>query len=398
MLTSLVLALSLAWGQEPQGPPRKALIERAKRLELPTSYVPPLGDPLEHHAAGYAKILCSAVFVTGLDLDFAAENVGYFTAPYPQRSKLKPELDRTKKLVHVHLPNGVTRTAVYTGDQGCVTYPKGTEKLHFQPIRIPRKLPDAATTPWPMGDRVAPAVPKGIDEEKLRAAVEAAFAPDAAMTAAFVVTHKGRLLAERYAPGITPSTPLESWSMGKSLSATLLGILIRQGVYTLTQPAPFPEWSQPGDPRAKIRIADILQMSSGLRIRAPQDPDYDPTGTYPDHLYLYTGGVNSFHYAATRPQQWPVGTVGRYRNTDPVLANYLVRLGVEKRGEEYLSFPQRASSTNSASALWSWRRTPTATFSPRATSSPPAAIGPAWATCISRMASGTASGSCPRAS
>jgi CubicO group peptidase (beta-lactamase class C family) len=59
-------------------------------------------------------------------------------------------------------------------------------------------------------------------------------------------------------------------------------------------------------------------------------------------VYLYTGSVNSFHYAATRPLQWPPNTVGRYRNTDPVLINYLIRLGVEKRGGEYLSFPQRA--------------------------------------------------------
>jgi hypothetical protein len=42
-------------------------------------------------------------------------------------------------------------------------------------------------------------------------------------------------------------------------------------------------------------------------------------------LYLYTGGVNSFHYAATRPPQWPPNTIGRYRNTDPVLINYLIR-------------------------------------------------------------------------
>jgi CubicO group peptidase (beta-lactamase class C family) len=83
-------------------------------------------------------------------------------------------------------------------------------------------------------------------------------------------------------------------------------------------------------------------MSSGLRIRAPQDPDYDPSGPYPDHLYLYTGGINSYHYAATRPQQWLPNTVGRYRNTDPVLISYLIRLAVEKSGEEYLSFPQRA--------------------------------------------------------
>src|ERR1700730_9604783 len=50
---------------------------------------------------------------------------------------------------------------------------------------------------------------------------------------------------------------------------------------------------------AKIRLADILHMSSGLRIKAPQDPDYNPSGPYPDHLYLYTGSVDSFHYAAT---------------------------------------------------------------------------------------------------
>ena len=67
-----------------------------------------------------------------------------------------------------------------------------------------------------------------------------------------------------------------------------------------------------------------------------------PTGPYPDHVYLYTGGIDSFHYAATRPLQWPPNTVGRYHNTDPVLINYLIRLGVEKRGQEYLSFPQRA--------------------------------------------------------
>ena len=59
-----------------------ALIARAKSLELDTPYVPPPGDPLEHHASGFAKIMCSAVFITGLDPDFAAENVGYFTAPY----------------------------------------------------------------------------------------------------------------------------------------------------------------------------------------------------------------------------------------------------------------------------------------------------------------------------
>jgi CubicO group peptidase (beta-lactamase class C family) len=83
-------------------------------------------------------------------------------------------------------------------------------------------------------------------------------------------------------------------------------------------------------------------MSSGLRIIAPQDPDYDENGPYPDHLYYYTGAIDAFKYAATRPQQWPPATVGRYRNTDPVLTNYMIRLAVEKRGEDYHAWPQRA--------------------------------------------------------
>ena len=83
-------------------------------------------------------------------------------------------------------------------------------------------------------------------------------------------------------------------------------------------------------------------MSSGLRFRAMQDPGYDPSLGYPDHLYVYTGGVDAFQFAASRPQQWPPNTVGRYRNCDPLLANYLVRLAVEQRGEDYHAFPQRA--------------------------------------------------------
>jgi CubicO group peptidase (beta-lactamase class C family) len=121
-----------------------------------------------------------------------------------------------------------------------------------------------------------------------------------------------------------------------------MGVLIQRGAYDLEQRAPIPEWQSPGDPRAEIRIADILRMSSGLRIRAPLDPDFDQQGPYPDHLYLYTGGVDLFRYAATRPPQWPPNTVGRYRNTDPVIASYLVRLAVEKRGLDYHSFPQQA--------------------------------------------------------
>jgi CubicO group peptidase (beta-lactamase class C family) len=343
LIGTLVLGTTLR-AQSDTDSRREALVARAKALELNTPYAPPPGDPLEHHTAGYAKIMCSAVFITGLDPEFAARNVGYFTSPLAERAKVaKPVIDRAHKAVRITLPNGVTRTAKYLGDQGCVTLPLGRDSVYFSPTKVRSQLPDPSTEPWPMGD-VLPGtpLPRAIDAGKLRDAIDAAFTPGSGMTAAFVVTWKGRLIGERYRAGITMHTPLESWSMGKSLTATLMGVLIKQGVYDLWQPAPIPEWQGRDDPRGKIRIADILHMSSGVRIRAPQDPDYDPSGPYPDHLYLYTGGVNSFHYAATRPLQWPPGTVGRYRNTDPVLINYLVRLAVEKRGQDYLSFPQRA--------------------------------------------------------
>jgi CubicO group peptidase (beta-lactamase class C family) len=355
-LVALVAALAACGGGEQPAPPsaaaspqaavaaREALIARARALELDTPYVPPPGDALEHQTAGYAKVMCSAVFISGLDPEFSAENVGYFTGPYLERARVgKPAVDRAGRTVSVTVPQGPTLTAKYLGSQGCVTLPPKRSTVYFTPVPVKSALPDPATQPWPMGD-VLPGgpLPAGIDEAKLRQAVDAAFDPPEALTAAFVVTWKGHLVAERYGPGVTARTPLESWSMGKSVTATLMGILIKDGAYQLSQPAPIPEWQSPGDPRAQIRIADLLNMSSGLRIRAPQDPDYDMAGPYPDHLYLYTGRIDSFQYAATRPLQWPPGKVGRYRNTDPVLVNYLIRLAVEKRGEQYLSYPQRA--------------------------------------------------------
>ncbi len=316
---------------------------RSDSFSVKTTYTPIPGDPLTFHADGYATTMCSAVFITGLDPEFAAEHVGYFTAPYAERARMgKLMIDRDKKTVSIKLPNGVVRTAVYTGGQGCVCYPEGKDVLYFKPTAIVRNLPDPEKTPWPMGD-VLPRTPApaGLDMDKVRRALDSAFSPAEAFTAAVVVTYKGRVIGEKYAPGITKTTPLESWSMGKSLSATIMGILMKKGVFKLDQPAPIPEWQGKGDGRAQILIQDIMHMSSGLYCRSAYDPDFDASLGYAEHKYLYTGGVNAFHYAASLPQQWLPNKIGRYRNSDPVLINYLNRLGIEKLGKDYHSFPQR---------------------------------------------------------
>jgi CubicO group peptidase (beta-lactamase class C family) len=342
------MAIGACAGSETEAPSaadqaRAALIARADSFELDTPYEPVPGEPLHHMTAGFAKILCSGVFITGLDPADAAANVGGFTSPFDKRGLVVDTVvDFDRQEVRLTLPDGVVRTAKKYRNQGCVARAIGEDSIHFTPTEVARNLPPAETTPWPMGDIVAEeGWPAEIDREKFEAALDAGFGPPEARTEALVVTYKGRILGERYGEGIDIHTPLESWSMGKSLTGTLMGVLIQQGAYELWQPAPVPEWQSEGDPRQAIRIGDIMRMSSGIRIIAPGDPDYDPDGPYADHYYLYTATANSFEWAATRPQQWPPNTVGRYRNSDPVLTNYLIRLAVEGRGEDYHAFPQR---------------------------------------------------------
>ena len=319
----------------------ESLIARAQAFELDTEYNPPPGEALHHQTAGFAKILCSGVFITGLDAADAAANVGGFISPFDERRHVVDTVvDYEQERVALTLPDGVTRTAKRYENQGCVAHGIGEDSVHFVPTAVERNLPPAATTPWPMGDVLSDAPwPSEIDMEKVEEALDIGFGPAEARTLGLVVTYKGRILGERYGEGIDIHTPLESWSMTKSLTGTLMGVLIEQGTYELWQPAPVPEWQEPGDPRQEIRIGDIMRMSSGIKINAPSDPDYD-RDIYADHYYLYTATSNSYEWAATRPQEWPPNTIGRYRNTDPVLTSYLIRLGVEGRGQDYHSFPQ----------------------------------------------------------
>ena len=89
---------SSAAAPTPELPGTEALVARARALELSTPYEPLPGNALEHHTSGYAKTMCSAVFITGLDPDVAAESVGYFTGPYDERTKVgKPVVDRGRR-------------------------------------------------------------------------------------------------------------------------------------------------------------------------------------------------------------------------------------------------------------------------------------------------------------
>jgi CubicO group peptidase (beta-lactamase class C family) len=311
---------------------------RARKLEL------------QLYAAMSAKILCSAVFVSGRDPEEATRNsviTPLWTRPgfqgQPEKVFSKIETDWDSKVVNVTLKDGPTSTAKYYGDQGCIILPRDASGVFFEPVKVETKLPDPMTQDWPMGDaQPDEALPPEVDEERLKGAVDAAFADSEAYTAAFLVVYKGRIIAERYGQGVDKDTQLESWSMGKSITSTLVGLLVQEGHLGLYDPAPVPEWQLKGDPRAEIRVADLLRMSSGLRFSYASDPKEKWEQGVPDHLYVYCGALDVFQFSVNKPPEHPPNTVGRYRNCDPLTLGYIVKRTVTAMGEEYLTWPQKA--------------------------------------------------------
>ena len=120
-------------------------------------------------------------------------------------------------------------------------------------LTVTTTLPDAATTPWPLGDLIADEqLPANVDRAALNAALDLALDdsrhPVAMQTRALIVAHQGRIIGERYAPGFTQDTRHITWSMGKSITAALIGLLVKDGHFTIDDPAPIEEWRRPGDP------------------------------------------------------------------------------------------------------------------------------------------------------
>ncbi len=117
------------------------------------------------------------------------------------------------------------------------------------------------TEAWPVGD-----IPRTADRAKLERLVEHAFSQtqtdDLAETHALVVVQHGRLLLERYAQGKTANGTFPSWSMAKSITQALVGMLVKDGRIDIHAPASVPEWR--GDPRGAITLDLLLRMSSGL--------------------------------------------------------------------------------------------------------------------------------------
>jgi len=116
----------------------------------------------------------------------------------------------------------------------------------------------------------------GTPREELARRMETVFAnPEMGETRALLVLHDGTIVAERYGAGYDENTRFVSWSMAKTVTAVMIGMLVAEGKLRLDETPPIPNWQRPGDPRGEITLRQLLQMRSGLRHTETSDPPYE---------------------------------------------------------------------------------------------------------------------------
>lgn len=282
-------------------------------------------------AAGYkAAFLCSGIFNAGqTEAQIADDDLsGIYPDYQAQVTALPAVVDRTAKTVSVAFdPKLPPRIAVWRPNLGCAQLPVGASAdAAAGLIRFDESAPDYTATPWPTGDAKALAPVRALNP-LLAAAFDEKSYRSGGRTTAVVVVHKGRIAGERYREGYGIAVPQRTWSVAKSLTATLVGRAAKTGLLDPDGPAPVPEWQADGDPRAVITMMQLLNMNSGLWTDGP--------GNRSDGIYI--GGETVEARAAAMPVEVAPGTRFNYANDDTMFAARAVRwmLGDGSRAIEF---------------------------------------------------------------
>lgn len=135
-----------------------------------------------------------------------------------------------------------------------------------KPYNVPKRTKINTNLPFPYGNLdQKDTVFSNIDYVKLKAVVENAFDKKDQKdkrTRSVIVIYKNKIIAEKYADGFNKNSRILGWSMTKSITGTLFGILQKQGKFDIMKAAPIAEWAT--DERSKITTNDLLHMNSGL--------------------------------------------------------------------------------------------------------------------------------------
>ena len=202
---------------------------------------------------------------------------------------------------------------------------------------------DADKIAWPDGDLVDEhPLPQSIDKVALQNASDWAFERESAeqVTLSLIVLQHGKIIHERYAPGVTMETRTRTWSTAKSIAVTLIGELVEQQRMALDKPVNLP-WlpklaADEADPRNRITLRHLLNMSSGLYPVDSFGMEY-ATGSG----LAYWAGASSVRGALNRGAVRDPGTFWDYENYDTLLAVYAMKLALGNE-KAYREFPRRA--------------------------------------------------------
>ncbi len=183
---------------------------------------------------------------------------------------------------------------------------------------------------WPMGDKMRDTVPPNVDLKKLKAAIDSAF--NKGNTRAVVVAYDTVFMREKYAPGFDKNTRILGWSMSKSITSALVGILVKRGKLDVNAPAPLKEWQN--DRRKNIRLVDLLHQSSGLKWNEDYGDISDVT------IMLYRKG-NMAEFAIHHPAIYPPDSVWYYSSGNTNIVSEIIRRTIGN-DQQYWNFPRKA--------------------------------------------------------
>jgi CubicO group peptidase (beta-lactamase class C family) len=278
--------------------------------------------------SGYgAKNLCSAIYLQHRNpKDVIREDLGDF--PLSLASFTINEKDSS---VTGSVWGFAKRKAIYRKGIGCTLVNDYSEKeIRAQNFNItPAPMINRDTIPWPAGDKLVDTVPAGVNVAALDYILNNAINDSkTAHTRALLVLYNGQLVAEKYAPGFDKNTVMLGWSVSKSLTGAMIGILVKQAKLDVNAPAPVSEWQ--GNERQKITLKHLLQQTSGLDFVESYTGFSEVT-----NMLFNKGDMAAF--TAKLPLKYEPGTVFNYSSGN---SNVLSRIIRQTVGEErYASFP-----------------------------------------------------------